>query len=49
MKNILTKLYGGAFENVELSSSSRRALFGAGGVVLIGFIAAVIIRKNDKL
>jgi hypothetical protein len=44
--NILKQIYGGAFENATLAKSSRRALFGAGGVLLTGVLTALIIKKN---
>jgi hypothetical protein len=44
--NISKQIYGGAFENATLAKSSRRALFGAGGILLIGVLSALIIRKN---
>jgi hypothetical protein len=44
--NILKQLYGGAFENATLAKSSRRALYSAGGILLIGVLSALIIKKN---
>jgi hypothetical protein len=44
--NILKQIYGGALENATLAKSSRRALFSAGGILLIGVLSALIIRKN---
>jgi hypothetical protein len=44
--NILKQIYGGAFENAHLAKSSRRALFSAGGILLMGVLGALIIRKN---
>jgi hypothetical protein len=44
--NILEQIYGGAFENANLAKSSRRALYSAGGILLIGAITALIIKKN---
>jgi hypothetical protein len=44
--NILKQIYGGAFQNATLAKSSRRALYSAGGILFIGVLSALIIKKN---
>lgn len=45
-KRLIDQLYNGAFENATLSNSSKRALFGAGGILLAGLLISLQIRKN---
>jgi hypothetical protein len=43
---IIDQITQGATENAELSRKSKRALYGAGAIVLLGALGALIIRKN---
>jgi hypothetical protein len=48
-KRILDQLYNGAFENVNLSSNSKRAIYGAGIIVLIGVLINYSATKKNEL
>jgi hypothetical protein len=48
IKNITDDLTRGAWNNLDLSRSSKRAIFGAASIILIGGIAAanLILKKK---
>ncbi len=48
-KRLIDQIYNGAFENATLSNKSKRALFGAGGILLSGLLISLMIRKNGGL
>lgn len=49
-KTILEAIYNGAWEKLELSQSSKKSLYTAGGIVLVGlFVAVNVYKKNGKL
>lgn len=49
-KTVLDAIYNGAWNNLELSQGSKKSLYTAGGIVLVGlFVAVNIYKKNGKL
>jgi hypothetical protein len=48
-KRIIDQVYNGAFENANLSNSSKRALFGAAGILIAGILISLKISKNGRL
>lgn len=47
-KDILDKIYNGAWENLELSKKSKKSLGTAGAIVGIGLIISIGIIQNNK-
>ena len=46
MNKLLNKIYSGAWNNLELSKSSKQAINKSAGIVGIGLITAIVILKR---
>lgn len=49
-KQLMDKLYNGAWEskNWKLTASSKKTLFGAVTIIIVGAVAGSMIEKNGK-
>lgn len=48
MKTVIEMLYNGAWNNLELSKSSKNTLYSAGGLLLLGAIGAYVVANRNK-
>lgn len=48
MKTVIEMLYNGAWNNLELSKSSKNTLYSSGAILLIGLAAAYVLANRSK-
>jgi len=48
MKKVIDLIYNGAWNNLELSKQSKRAVNTSGAIVGLGLLAAIVILKRKK-
>jgi len=46
MNKLINKIYSGAWQNLELSKSSKQAINKSAGIVGIGLLTAILIIKR---
>lgn len=48
MKKVIDIIYNGAWNNLELSKTSKRAVNTSAGIVGLGLLTAIVILKRKK-
>lgn len=48
MKQIIDKIYNGAWNNLELSKSSKKAVNTSGAIIGLGLLAAIVILNRKQ-
>lgn len=47
-KRLIDQIYNGAFENAELTQSSKNTMLTAAGIILAGVIGSIVITQQNK-